>query len=66
VGRLVTVGGRTGRVLAADGEGIVLDVDGTSHELAYADLGKGLVQIEFKRLDEAEFDEDDEGEGEEE
>ena len=66
VGRLVTVGGRTGRVLAADNEGIVLDVDGTSHELAYADLGKGLVQIEFKRLDEAEFDEDDEGEGEEE
>jgi ribosome maturation factor RimP len=66
VGRLVTVGGRTGRVLAADDEGIVLDVDGTSHELAYADLGKGLVQIEFKRLDEAEFDEDDEGEGEEE
>jgi ribosome maturation factor RimP len=66
VGRLVAVGGRTGRVLAADDEGIVLDVDGTSHELAYADLGPGKVQIEFKRLDEAEFDEDDEGEGEEE
>jgi ribosome maturation factor RimP len=66
VGRLVRVGGRTGRVLAADDEGIVLDVDGTSLELPYADLGEGLVQIEFKRLDEAEFDEDDEGEGEEE
>jgi ribosome maturation factor RimP len=65
VGRLVTVGGRTGRVLAADDEGIVLDVDGTSLELPYAELGHGLVQIEFKRLDEAEFDEDDEGEGEE-
>jgi ribosome maturation factor RimP len=64
VGRLVTVGGRTGRVLAADDEGIVLDVDGTSHELPYAGLGPGKVQIEFKRLDEAEFDED-EGEGEE-
>jgi ribosome maturation factor RimP len=64
VGRLVTVGGRTGRVLAADDVGIVLDVDGTSHELPYAELGPGKVQIEFKRLDEAEFD-DDEGEGEE-
>jgi ribosome maturation factor RimP len=64
VGRLVTVGGRTGRVLAADDEGIVLDVDGTSHELPYAGLGPGRVQIEFKRLAEAEFD-DDEGEGEE-
>jgi ribosome maturation factor RimP len=65
VGRLVTVGGRTGRILAADDEGIVLDVDGMSDELPYAELGEGLVQIEFKRLDEAEFDEDDEGEGEE-
>ena len=64
VGRLVTVGGRTGRVLAADDEGIVLDVDGTSHELPFTELGPGKVQIEFKRLDEAEFD-DDEGEGEE-
>jgi ribosome maturation factor RimP len=64
VGRRVTAGGRTGRVLAADDEGIVLDVDGTSRELPYAELGPGKVQIEFKRLDEAEFDED-EGEGEE-
>jgi ribosome maturation factor RimP len=64
VGRLVAVGGRTGRVLAADDEGVVLDVDGTPHELPYAELGPGKVQIEFKRLDEAEFD-DDEGEGEE-
>jgi len=65
VGRLVTVGGRTGRVLAADDEGIVLDCDGTSRELPYAELGPGKVQIEFKRLDEADFDDDDEGEGEE-
>jgi ribosome maturation factor RimP len=35
-----------------------------SRELPYAELGPGKVQIEFKRLDEAEFD-DDEGEGEE-
>lgn len=65
VGRLVTVGGRTGRVLAADDEGIVLDVGGTPHELPHAELGPGKVQIEFKRLDQAEFDEEDEGEGEE-
>ncbi|GGQ57772.1 ribosome maturation factor RimP [Couchioplanes azureus] len=66
-GRLVavTVAGRsvTGRVVAADDAGIVLDVDGTTSELAYAELGPGRVQIEFKRLDEAVFadeDEDDE------
>jgi ribosome maturation factor RimP len=65
VGRLVTVGGRTGRVLAADDQGIVLDTDGRAIELSYTELGPGRVQIEFTRLDEAEFDED-EGEGEEE
>ncbi|OJF10491.1 ribosome maturation factor RimP [Couchioplanes caeruleus] len=64
VGRLVavTVAGRssTGRVVAADDAGIVLDSGGTTSEVAYADLGPGRVQIEFKRLDEAVFaDEDD-------
>jgi ribosome maturation factor RimP len=36
--------------------------------LTYAELGPGKVQIEFKRLDEAVFDDeddDDQGEGEE-
>jgi ribosome maturation factor RimP len=77
VTRLVAVNGVTGRVTAADGEGIVLDVDGRPRELAYAELGPGKVQIEFKRMDDVEFDEDaaeddedededeDEGEGEE-
>lgn len=64
VGRLVTVtaGGRslTGRVTAADDTGIVLDVNGTASEIAYADLGPGKVQIEFKRLDEAVFPDEDE------
>jgi ribosome maturation factor RimP len=55
VGRLVTVNGLTGRVTAADDDGIVLD----DREIRYADLGPGKVQIEFKRLDEAEFAEDD-------
>ena len=71
VGRLVAVNGTTGRVLAAGDEGVELDVAGVPRTLAYADLGPGKVQIEFKRLDEdlpadAELDEDDdEGEGEE-
>jgi ribosome maturation factor RimP len=66
VGRLVAVRGVTGRIVAADDEGIVLDVDGTSREIPYPELGSGKVQIEFKRMDEAEFeDEDEDGEGEE-
>jgi len=58
VGRLVAVNGLTGRVTAADDQGIVLD----DREIAYADLGPGMVQIEFKRLDEAKFADDDEDE----
>ena len=74
VTRLVAVNGVTGRVTAADDQGIVLDVDGRARELTYAELGPGKVQIEFKRMDDVEFDEDaaadddddeDEGEGEE-
>ena len=64
----VTVAGRslTGRVTAADETGVVLDVDGRSTEIPYADLGPGKVQIEFKRLDEAVFpDEPDEGDEDE-
>ncbi|MBM2617664.1 ribosome maturation factor RimP [Actinoplanes sp. LDG1-06] len=68
-GRLVAVNGLTGRVVDTDDQGVVLDVDGTPRELRYDELGPGKVQIEFKRLDEAEFDDEDddedEGEGEE-
>jgi ribosome maturation factor RimP len=60
--RLVTVNGLTGRVTATDDQGIVLDVDGITRELAYAELGPGKVQIEFKRMNEVEFDEDDDAE----
>jgi ribosome maturation factor RimP len=59
VSRLVAVNGRTGRVTSADDNGIVLDVDGKPQELTYAELGPGKVQIEFKRMDEVEFDEAD-------
>jgi ribosome maturation factor RimP len=57
----VTVDGRavTGRVTAADDEGVVLDVDGTVHEVTYAQLGPGRVQIEFNRVADAELDESD-------
>src|SRR3954447_10759302 len=70
-GRLVAVNGLTGRVAGVDDAGVVLDVDGVTRALTFAELGPGKVQIEFKRLDEADFgDEDDiddeeDGEGEE-
>jgi ribosome maturation factor RimP len=69
VSRLVTVAvaGRslTGRVTSADETGIVLDVDGKSREVPFADLGPGKVQIEFKRLDEAVFPDEEESDDEE-
>ncbi|NMO52497.1 ribosome maturation factor RimP [Actinoplanes sp. TBRC 11911] len=59
--RLVTVNGLTGRVIDVDDDGVVLDVDGTPRSLTFGELGPGKVQIEFKRMDEADFgDEDDE------
>jgi len=59
-GRLVAAGGLTGRVVEVNDAGVVLDVDGVTRELTFAELGPGKVQIEFKRLDEADFgDEDD-------
>ena len=39
----------TGRVTASDDGAATLDVDGTTHEVAYADVAKALVQIEFNR-----------------
>src|SRR5438132_1493688 len=55
----VSAGGRplTGRVVAADDGGIVLDVAGRQHEFGYAELGPGRVQVEFGRL--AEIADDD-------
>jgi ribosome maturation factor RimP len=68
VGRLVTVAvaGRslTGRVTAADDTGVVLDVDSDVNHVAYAELGPGKVQIEFKRLDEAVFPDEPDGDAE--
>ncbi|MEU4426204.1 ribosome maturation factor RimP [Actinoplanes sp. NPDC024001] len=75
VGRLVAVNGVVGRVVSTDEDGVLLDVDGAERRLGFAELGPGKVQIEFKRMDEADFgdtdedddddEDDDEGEGEE-
>jgi ribosome maturation factor RimP len=43
----------TGRVLAADGFGVTLDVDGSKRELGYSALGPGAIQVEFGRLPDA-------------
>ena len=42
-------GSLTGRVTDADDRRAVLDVDGTPHEVAYGDVSKAKVQIEFNR-----------------
>lgn len=53
-GRLVTATLRdgapvTGRVVAADEAGIVLDVDGAEQVLSVTDVDRGAVQVEFSR-----------------
>lgn len=44
----------TGRVLSADEDTVTLDVDGSAQRLAYADLVRGSVQVEFGRRTEDE------------
>ena len=39
----------TGRITGSDDSGATLDADGTSREIAYADVAKAIVQIEFNR-----------------
>ena len=39
----------TGRIVSSDDRAAELDVDGTRREVAYADVAKALVQIEFNR-----------------
>ena len=62
VGRLVKVkagAGETvqGRVLAADVDGVTMDIDGTSRRFGYGDLGPGAVQVEFGRVPGADLEE---------
>lgn len=54
VGRLVSVPTATGdevrgRVVAAAEDGVTLDTEGQTHVYGYADLGRGKVQVEFRR-----------------
>ncbi len=46
---LVEGGEITGRILASTEANVTLDVDGESRDVAYADVAKALVQIEFNR-----------------
>jgi ribosome maturation factor RimP len=39
----------TGRILEAAADSVVLDVDGARREVAYAEVKKALVQVEFNR-----------------
>jgi ribosome maturation factor RimP len=39
----------TGRIVAIDDDGIVLSVGSRERTIAYADLVRGVVQVEFKR-----------------
>ena len=39
----------TGRILGSSEESATLDVEGARHEVAYSDVAKALVQIEFNR-----------------
>ncbi|MEP7092290.1 MAG: ribosome maturation factor RimP [Nocardioidaceae bacterium] len=39
----------TGRITASDGAGAELDVEGASERVAYADVAKAKIQLEFNR-----------------
>ena len=61
-GRLVKVkvkgeGAVEGRVLAADADGVTLELAGGERRLGYGELGAGSVQIEFGRIPDAELEE---------
>ncbi len=61
VGRLVKVkvageGTVEGRILAADADGVTLDLATGERRLQLAELGAGAIQIEFGRIPDAELD----------
>lgn len=49
----------TGRVTAADADGVELEVDGAARRFAYDDIAKATVQVEFNRKFAADSDGDD-------
>ena len=63
-GRLVKVkatgeGAVEGRILAADDDGVTLDVTGSERRFGYGELGPGAVQIECGKIPDAEPDDAD-------
>ena len=52
----------TGRIVEAAADSVALEVDGERREVAYADVSKALVQVEFNRRTPVE-DEDEQEEG---
>jgi ribosome maturation factor RimP len=46
-----------GRVLAADADGVTLDLTGGEQRFGYGELGAGAIQVEFGRIPDAELDE---------
>ena len=48
----------TGRIVGSDDTGATLDIDGTRSEIAYAEVAKALVQVEFNRKTKTDDDED--------
>jgi ribosome maturation factor RimP len=71
-GRLVKVKAATagaaveGRVIAADADGVTLNVKGAKRRFGYADLGRGAIQLEFGRMPDSEledFEDTDETDG---
>jgi len=46
-----------GRVLAADADGVTLDLADGEQRFRYAELGAGAIQVEFGRIPDAELDE---------
>ncbi|PKH44168.1 ribosome maturation factor RimP [Nocardioides alpinus] len=56
--KVTTVDGTdvTGRITTSDDTAVTLDVDGEQQQIAYADIAKALVQIEFNRKSEKKDD----------
>jgi len=46
-----------GRVLAADADGVTLDLTDGEQRFGYGELGAGAIQVEFGRISDAELDE---------
>ena len=53
----------TGRIGASDDEKVAVEVSGTHREVAYADVKKALVQVEFNRPTKSDMDDVDDEEG---